>query len=795
MYPAVKPIIPLMARSLTMGSCTAVLGISLACLSSPAQNNPPFPLHPRDSPAAPQPSAPARQTTPPKQDNTAALLGAPTPQDAASPQLDLPDTISESKSQPDPNSGLMKLDVVVTDQQGRSVAGLGDKDLTLLDNGQPRDIVTFQAFDNAASKPAPPVEIILVIDEVDLPAVLLGAVEQAAQKFLLQNGGHLPQPVKVYRIGDDGLFASAQPSTDGAALSKEVAERKEPNSIWLSRELGTTFRGDPYGSTPITPRSFLFNAAWAELPHSLIALGSIAIEERRTPERKLLFWFGNGWPIRPSRWKGLFDTVTELSTRLREARIGLWVDDFWRTLDEDAFPYQNFVAGVTSEKSLTFENVALQVLAAQSGGGMLQGEGDAADLMSHQVAQANTFYTITFDPPRTDVVDEYHDLNVAAGKPGLSAHTRTGYYDQPVYYDQARTDAKDVTVAQLRDSISELQHASDSEAGRRLKGIELTERPSSSDLAKWVVMLKGKKAQQALTAVADQSVFFPPPAEDTLSLPPPGVADQHQIIQRTVSYVSKTIPLLPNLSAERTTTLYIEPPRAQGLTWKTAAGDHYLEPLSIAKADVHVSHGKESAQEFTSRTIRKVPESRSLQTEGMFGPVLATVLVAVAKPESKLMWARWEKGVAGPLAVFRYYISRDTPIFKVGFCCIAVDSGRIDFETDAPTYGEITVDPPTGAILRLTICADLAWRLPLQHSEIMVEYGPVVLGKMSYICPIRSVSISRQRSVIEITEFGKKFKVYAPFETILNDVKYENYHLFRSSARVLPEFSEAPEYK
>ena len=781
-----------MAKCLPTWSSIAVLAIGLACLSSSAQDYPSTQPLPWYFPPVPQqPNYPAQKKTPAKRGDTAPKKSAPTPQNAAT--LDMLGTIFQSQFQPDPDSGLMKLDVVVTDQQGRSIAGLGEKDLTLLDNGQPRNIVTFQAFDNAVSKPDPPVEIILVIDEEDLQPALLGTVEQAAQRFLQQNGGRLAQPVTVYRIGDDGLFASAQPSRDGDAIAKEVAERKEPRRIWLSRELGAPFRGDPYGSTPITPGSFLFNAAWAELPHSLIALGSIAIEERRTPERKLLFWFGNGWPIKQnSRWRDLFDTVTELSTRLREARIGLWVDDFWRRVDEDAFPYQNFVAGVISEKSLTIENVALQVLAVQSGGGMLRGTGDAAELVSQQVAQANTFYTITFDPPRTDVVDEYHDLNVAVGKPGLTAHTRTGYYDEPVYYDQARSDAKDVTVAQLRESIVELQHASDYEAERRLKGVELTERLSGSELAKWLVMLKGKKAQQALTAVADQSAFFPPPAEDTLTQPPPSIADQRQIIQRTVGYVSKTIPILPNLSAERNTTLYVEPPRAPGQTWKTAAGDHYLEPVSVAKANVQVSDGKESVQELTVNAKRQISQSKSLQTEGTFGPILAAVLVAVAKPESKLMWARWEKGGGGQLAVFRYNISKDTPIFKVGYCCLAVDFGQIRFETYAPTYGEIAVDPASGAILRFTMRAGLAWRLPLQHSDIMIEYGPVVLGETSYICPISSVSLSRPRSIVQVSEFGEIFRIYAPFETILNDVRYENYHLFRSSSRVLPGFSEPP---
>ena len=343
-------------------------------------------------PVPQQPNYPAKKKTPVKRGETARKKGAPTLQDARDPQLDLLSTIDQSQFQPDPNSGLMKLDVVVTDQQGRSVAGLGERDLTLLDNGQPRDIVTFRAFDGEASKPDPPVEVILVIDEVDLPAVFLNDVKQAAQKFLLQNGGHLTQPTMVYRISNDGLFASAQPSKDGNALASEVAERKEPRTIWNSDELGKTIRKTLY---PNDLRS-LSNTGWTELPHPLIALGSIAIEERRTPERKLLFWFGNGWPIKQvSRWQHLFDTVTELSTRLREARIGVWVNDFWRRTGEDAFKYEDFVAGVTSEKSLTFENVALQVLAVQSGGGMLRGVGDAADLVIQQVAQENTFYAIT----------------------------------------------------------------------------------------------------------------------------------------------------------------------------------------------------------------------------------------------------------------------------------------------------------------------------------------------------------------------------------------------------------------
>jgi hypothetical protein len=44
---------------------------------------------------------------------------------------------------------------------------------------------------------------------------------------------------------------------------------------------------------------------------------------------------------------------------------------------------------------------------------------------------AKGFYTISFDPPKADHANEYHDLKVEIGKPGLTARTNTGYYNQP----------------------------------------------------------------------------------------------------------------------------------------------------------------------------------------------------------------------------------------------------------------------------------------------------------------------------------------------------------------------------
>jgi hypothetical protein len=38
---------------------------------------------------------------------------------------------------------------------------------------------------------------------------------------------------------------------------------------------------------------------------------------------------------------------------------------------------------------------------------------------------------LSFDPPHADHADEYHHIEVQVAKPGLTARTRQGYYQQP----------------------------------------------------------------------------------------------------------------------------------------------------------------------------------------------------------------------------------------------------------------------------------------------------------------------------------------------------------------------------
>jgi hypothetical protein len=95
------------------------------------------------------------------------------------------------------------------------------------------------------------------------------------------------------------------------------------------------------------------------------------------------------------------------------------------------FYYEGFLKGVGSAHKVQNGNLALQVLAAQSGGQVLNTSNDIADSIARCLVDQKAFYTLTFDSPAAEYPNEYHSLQVKIGRPHLTARTRTGYYAQP----------------------------------------------------------------------------------------------------------------------------------------------------------------------------------------------------------------------------------------------------------------------------------------------------------------------------------------------------------------------------
>jgi VWFA-related protein len=312
------------------------------------------------------------------------------------------------------------LDVTVTDKLGKPVAGLGQSDFTLLDNNQPIKIASFRAIDRSglAADADPLIEAIVVLDTINLEANEVSMERAGLATYLRQNGGHLPIPVTILMVGNKGVVAQLLPSIDGNALATQVDNMKT--------QLRTVT--DDAGQVGQNERFMV----------SLNLLTIIARQSKSIPARKLMIWIGTGWPLlyeqnQDMSYKGAeqtFNRIVALSTALREAKMTLDSVSIG-SQDADTNLYQNYLKGVKSLKKAAYSNLSEKVLALQSGGFIFGPDNNLAVQLDNCVSKASAYYELSFEPAKAGGPDEYHDLKIQIGKPGLAAHTNTGYYNQP----------------------------------------------------------------------------------------------------------------------------------------------------------------------------------------------------------------------------------------------------------------------------------------------------------------------------------------------------------------------------
>ena len=322
----------------------------------------------------------------------------------------------------------LTFDVAVTDHAGMAVKGLTEKDFTVLTNGRPQDILSFQTSGGGVvtanvQPAAPPVKIILMVDEVNTNFTRVAYEREQIKMFLQRNGGVLDHPVSMAFFSDAGTEIQSNSSRDGNALLASF-DQHETGLRSIRRSQG-------------------FYGAVERFQLSLTTLQSLTAKEAQTPGRKIVIWISPGWPLLsgPGVELGakeedrLFASIVAISDALREARMTLYsVDPEGAEAAGGArdFYYKEFLKPIRAAKSAVPANLALQVLAVQSGGLALAASNDIAAQIAQCVADADTFYTLTVDPTPADRPSEYHAIEVKVATPGLTVRTRNGYYAQPV---------------------------------------------------------------------------------------------------------------------------------------------------------------------------------------------------------------------------------------------------------------------------------------------------------------------------------------------------------------------------
>ena len=390
--------------------------------------------------------------------------------------------------------------------------------------------------------------------------------------------------------------------------------------------------------------------------------------------------------------------------------------------------------------------------------------------------------------------------------------------------------AKRMTADQLEQLLAAAAtaHKTDDAIAQQISDLELTARLTSPMLQQMISESPGPKTQQILRAIADASVFLDPPASEIPVRPIPDIAAQKFMLSQTIHYAARTLHALPDFLATRQTEHYDDSPRPlTPAAWPARAGLAFRMQTETPVAfrdgretdDPSLSVGTTSAGKKPGLSKVAVGKDSKkgggpapnvgLTSWGEFGPILEIVLVDAAK--GKLGWAHWEQLDGKPVAVFQFGVDKANSHYNVQFRGRdfgeriggsygsrdgegaskgqVKDAGVVSSGEAVGYHGHLTIDPDSGAILRITIQADLPSSAPIQKADIMVEYGSVPIGESQHICPTRSVSLSLSHALYQSSPINAMVDI---IELQLNDVKFTDYRRFGSEAKLIMSSADAP---
>jgi VWFA-related protein len=326
-------------------------------------------------------------------------------------------TVSAQQTSPPPATGDMTLNVVVTPKSGPPVRGLEQSDFTVLVNKVPQTITAFQAIRGREA----PMDVIMVIDDVNTGIEHIAYERSEIDKFLKLDGGRLSNPMALAFVTDQGIKLQESFSTDGNALAAALDQ--------YTLNLHTILRSGGIYS------------AEERFDVSMKSLYELLSHEATRPGRKLVLWMSPGWPLLSGpgvqeqldnrQQQQIFKEAVELSNLVLQANVTLYSIDPLGTADfgTRSFWWQDFTKGLNKPSQAEWGNLALQVLAVQSGGMVLTTGNDITQYVQRCVADAQAYYQITFLPTLEQKKDEmYHRIEVKVNKGGMTARTRQGYY-------------------------------------------------------------------------------------------------------------------------------------------------------------------------------------------------------------------------------------------------------------------------------------------------------------------------------------------------------------------------------
>lgn len=327
------------------------------------------------------------------------------------------------------NTRVVLLDVVVTDRSGKAVRNLTQEDFTVLEDGKPQKISSFERplSSESAVLPNSPRTIIL-LDELNVGYADLAYARDRILLFLAQN--HLEQlPTALMTLNLNGLSVLEDYTQDGKLL-KDKLTRFRPAMI--NPVEGETQQGK----------------VQEHAQKSIDSLLEIARASMGSPYNLNVVWVTGGFAgmLRDLKSEdGAQNGLRRLANLLMTSRIRLYsidpggVKPVAATVVASpgasrAMSKSNSMPGALNNDDLALAGTAYEAndllarLTAMTGGHAYYGRNDTEIALGETVGDAVGNYAISYSPANSDFSGEYRRIAVQTTMDGTTARTRLGYY-------------------------------------------------------------------------------------------------------------------------------------------------------------------------------------------------------------------------------------------------------------------------------------------------------------------------------------------------------------------------------
>jgi Ca-activated chloride channel family protein len=326
------------------------------------------------------------------------------------------------------SSRLVLLDVVVTDKAGRPIRGLTQEDFTVLENGAPQKITSFEAVASPSSgsgTAANGSRNIILLDELNIAFSDLSYARDRIVTFLDRNPVE-KQPTALMVIGPRGLTMVEDFTQNNQDLKDKLTHLKPVN---VNSKGGT-------------------DSKWAQehAQAALRALTEIARASVGSPYSFNVIWVTSGFADlveTPGSNNQVEAGLRGVANLLIRSRMRLYTIDPAGVMPFDKPAGHAKVSRGAIQDGHDSSAVKLQTSAhgeqrtadgqlghmtAIMGGLSYYGRNDVEEAIRQAVEDGSSAYVISYSPSNTSFDGGYRQIEIQMNRPEATARTRKGYY-------------------------------------------------------------------------------------------------------------------------------------------------------------------------------------------------------------------------------------------------------------------------------------------------------------------------------------------------------------------------------